>query len=216
MFQSYFNSPGEHHMLIDGPHGVIEAILTVPAVLRLDAFAMIGHPHSLQGGSMNNKVVTTLARVFKEAEIMSLRFNFRGVGQSFGVYDQGYGESEDMVFLAELLKKELDHPALILAGFSFGSYVAYRAASQLTHCLLISVAPAVHHYDYHEFTPSAHWLVLQGEVDEVVPFSQVLHFIETTSPRPKLICFPETGHFFHGKLLALKEALAAVVEDVLR
>lgn len=214
--QSYLNAPGEHLLLIDGPDGQIEAILTVPPTPRMDTLAVLGHPHSLQGGSMSNKVVTSMARVFKDAHIIALRFNFRGVGRSGGVYDAGIGESEDMLFLARLLIADLDNPALIFAGFSFGSYVAYRAASQLPHRLLISVAPAVHHYNYHEFTPPGHWVVLQGEVDEVVPFDLVQGFVQKTKPQPQFICFPETGHFFHGQLIALKEALAPIVAETLQ
>jgi alpha/beta superfamily hydrolase len=225
--------PGEHKLLLQGLVGQIEAILTVPDKIKHKAFAFLGHPHSLQGGTMNNKVVTTIARAFKEIGIPSLRFNFRGVGLSAGTYSQGIGESEDMLCLVKQWQKEEkggdleqevqsindDEPvsndannssvkSLIFAGFSFGSYVAYRTASQCDQSMLITIAPAVHHYDYQEFHPVPHpWLIIQGDADEVVPCSSVVDFAKQHSPCLPLIEFFGTGHFFHGKLLQLKAEL---------
>ena len=156
---------------------------------------------------MHNKVVTTLARTFKDMGIASIRFNFRGVGESAGVYDAGVGESEDMLLLARQCLQEFPKAAIVFAGFSFGSYVAYRAAAQCNHAMLITVAPPVHHFDYTEFTPEpAPWLVLQGEFDEVVPMSLVKDFI-LRYPALQLLSFADTSHFFHGKLILLKERL---------
>src|SRR5205085_2607786 len=96
------NTPGEHFFTFVGPVGLLEAALNVPENVDKRYIALLGHPHSLQGGTMNNKVVTTLVRVFKDLGIASLRFNFRGVGQSAGVFDEGIGESDDMLVLARL------------------------------------------------------------------------------------------------------------------
>lgn len=201
-------SPGEHFCFFSGQVGTLEALISVPAAVDGRFMAIIGHPHSLQGGTMNNKVVTTLARSFKELHIPSLRFNFRGVGQSAGVYDEGIGESEDMLLLVRYCLQEMPGVRIIFAGFSFGSYVAYRAAAQAEHALLITVAPPVHHHDYTEFSPSPEpWIVAQGDEDEVVPLGEVLHFIAQSSPAPPLLRFAETGHFFHGKLIDLKVGL---------
>ena len=140
-FTDKLNNPGEHSLLLNGSEGLIEAVLTVPENINSSFVAFLGHPHSLQGGTMNNKVVTTMARVFKEAGIPSLRFNFRGVGQSAGVYDDGIGESEDMLELVRVWQTEQPDLKLICAGFSFGSYVAYRTAAQSDASILITIAP---------------------------------------------------------------------------
>ena len=190
--------------MLEGHAGVLEAVLSIPESCSTPYVALIGHPHSLQGGTMNNKVVTTLARVFKELQIPSLRFNFRGVGLSEGCYDQGIGESEDMLLLANTLLEQQPHLRFIFAGFSFGSYVAYRTAAQIPQSLLITVAPPVHHYDYKEFQPDlSSWLMVQGDEDEVVPYAVVDEFAKQT-PQVSLITFADTSHFFHGKLIELK------------
>lgn len=205
-------TPGEHLFFFSGQAGQLEVALTVPDDVDKRYIAILGHPHSLQGGTMNNKVVTTLARTFKELRIASIRFNFRGVGQSAGVYDDGIGESEDMWLLARQWLKELPETSIIFAGFSFGSYVAYRVASQCRQSLLITVAPPVHHFDYTEFSPAPMpWVVLQGDEDDVVPLQLVLDFVARTSPNISLLRFAETGHFFHGKLIDLKSRLLEVI-----
>ncbi|MDR3442852.1 MAG: alpha/beta hydrolase [Legionella sp.] len=197
---------GEHSLSLQGLAGPLEAVLTVPERIQSFYVAFLGHPHSLQGGTMNNKVVTTMARTFKDLGIPSLRFNFRGVGQSAGVYDDGVGESDDMLSLVHEWQKEQPETKFIFAGFSFGSYVAYRTAAQCTHSALITVAPPVHHYDYKTFNPAPHpWLILQGDADEVVPSELVFDF--AAKEQLSVIEFAETGHFFHGKLIALKAKL---------
>jgi alpha/beta superfamily hydrolase len=207
-FIDKLNSPGEHLLTLKGTVGQLEAVLTVPLQINSPYVAFLGHPHSLQGGTMNNKVVTTMARMFKELNIPSLRFNFRGVGLSEGVYDSGVGESEDMMAQARAWQQEQADISFIFAGFSFGSYVAYRAAAQMKSSLLITIAPSVHNYNYNEFTsypPS--WLIVQGDDDELVPLDLVLHFAQQFQPALPVIQFAHTGHFFHGKLLELKAKL---------
>ncbi|KTC92496.1 alpha/beta hydrolase [Fluoribacter dumoffii] len=206
--------PGEHPLLLQGAVGRLEAVLTVPEQNHSAFIAFLGHPHSLQGGSMSNKVVTTLARVFRELGIPSLRFNFRGVGHSEGSYDAGLGESEDMLVLVREWQKEQPEKKLIFAGFSFGSYVAYRAAAQSDAHLLITVAPAVNHYNYSEFVPPPHpWLIVQGDEDEVVPSNQVFEFATQAVPEIPVLPFANTGHFFHGKLIELKAKLIEYIHS---
>lgn len=201
------NQTGLHSFLYPGLVGQLEVELMVPDNCKSNYIALIGHPHSLQGGTMHNKVVTTLMRTFSELGIASLRFNFRGVGLSAGVYDAGVGESDDMLLLARSWLQEMPTTKLLFAGFSFGSYVAYRAAAQCPNVLLITVAPPVHHFDYAQFLQdSSLWLVIQGDEDDVVPMSIVLDFV-SLRPAIQLISFAETGHFFHGKLLLLKQRL---------
>ncbi|HAZ7572401.1 hypothetical protein OQJ02_13250 [Legionella sp. PATHC032] len=214
LFTDKLNTPGEHGLMLEGLAGPMEVVLTVPEEADTRYVAFLGHPHSLQGGTMNNKVVTTMARTFKELRIPSVRFNFRGVGQSGGHYDNGIGESADMCHLVRQWHAEQPQAKNIFAGFSFGSYVAYRAASHCEHALLITIAPPVHHYHYKEFEPAPHpWLIIQGKEDEVVPFELVSEFARQASPVLPVIEFVETGHFFHGKLLILKEKLMDVVRD---
>ncbi len=211
-FSKKIDTPGEHFFFLAGQVGKLEVALVVPENRDKRYIAVLGHPHSLQGGSMNNKVVTTLGRAFKELNVASLRFNFRGVGQSEGAYAEGIGESEDMLLLARLLLQELPGVQLLFAGFSFGSYVAYRAAAQCKNALLITVAPSVERHNYMEFSPApAPWVVLHGDADEVVPLEPVLDFVAHTSPPLPLLRFPETGHFFHGKLIELR---ACVIETI--
>lgn len=208
-FTEKLTTPGEHPLTVPGPVGNIEAILTVPDIINSKYVALIGHPHSLQGGSMNNKVVTTLAKTFKELGIPNLRFNFRGVGQTAGTYDEGVGESEDMLALAGEWQREQANIEFIFAGFSFGSYVAYRAAAQLKHSLLITIAPPVHHYNYQEFQPApSPWLIIQGDADEVVPYDLVIDFAKHAPSPIEVKEFAATSHFFHGKLLDLKSVLS--------
>ena len=206
-------TPGEHAFFYTGAVGQLEGIITVPNDVDTRYLAILGHPHSLQGGTMHNKVVTTLARAFKELGIASIRFNFRGVGQSEGNYDAGIGESEDMLLLARDWLSVKPDTILLFAGFSFGSYVAYRAASQCQHALLITVAPSVHHYDYTEFTPApTPWIIMQGTEDELVPMPLINDFV-ARFPALTLIPFEGTSHFFHGKLIPLKQRLIDVIRE---
>lgn len=198
--------PGEHLLMLEGVSGPIEACFTTPEAMTTRYIAILGHPHSLQGGTMQNKVVTTLVRVFKELGIASLRFNFRGVGASAGVYDAGIGESEDMLQLSAQCQQAFPEAVLCFAGFSFGSYVAYRAAAVCPHAVLVTVAPPVHHYDYTEWVlKAAPWLIVQGDEDDVVPLSLVLEFAAKNAL--PVLEFPQAGHFFHGQLIALKTRL---------
>ncbi len=202
---------GEHSCIFSGIAGQLEVEVTVPPNADMRYVAILGHPHSLQGGTMHNKVVTTLTRAFKELSIASVRFNFRGVGQSAGVYDTGIGESEDMLCLAHQWLGAYPNARVFFAGFSFGSYVAYRAASQHPHAALITIAPPIHHFDYQEFSviPKP-WILVQGETDEVVPTPLILDFL-TNHPAITPVMFPDTGHFFHGQLIALKQQLIDMI-----
>lgn len=203
---------GEHSFSFKGAaNHQLEAALIVPENFNQKHIALLGHPHSLQGGTMQNKVVTTLARTYKELGIASIRFNFRGVGASEGKYDNGQGESEDMLTLVSNLEEILPNISILFAGFSFGSYVAYRSAAQYPNLLLITVAPPVHHYDYTEFSQPTPWIVVQGDKDEVVPAQLVYDFCEYSNPPLELLNFFDTGHFFHGKLIELKDRLVALI-----
>jgi len=205
------------------PHGRVEATLVVPDAWDSKTIALLGHPHSLQGGSMTNKVVTTLARTFRDLSVPSLRFNFRGVGQSDGVFDNGAAESEDMCYLATLLQSlfPADKPRdvagckFILAGFSFGSYVTYSAAEFIKPIALISIAPPVTHYNYQSYHVTMPWIVVQGDEDEVIASSIVYDFFEKITPPVTLLRFENTTHYFHGQLVALRERLMPEIAKIL-
>lgn len=207
---------GENRLILKGLAGDVEAVFLKPEQMRIDVVAVVCHPHPLQEGTMNNKVVTTVARTFKDLNIASLRFNFRGVGASEGEFDYGVGETQDLLALLKWLSEELNDPAIILAGFSFGSYVAYRASSQFPVDFLICIAPAVNHVDY-ETLPPPHcpWLVIQGEADEIVPAEMVFSFVEHCKVKPQLIRMPHVSHFFHGALIELKQQLSTVLSQEL-
>ena len=205
-------TPGEHAFVFEGLSGSLQGRLLVPNIPLQSFIAILGHPHSLQGGTMNNKVVTTMARAFATVVIASLRFNFRGVEGSEGIFDNGPAESDDMLVLARLWSSLHPDARMIFAGFSFGSYVTYRAAAQWPHELLISIAPPVERYDYAAFSPHpSPWHIVLGDADEVVDVAGVLAFSAKSQPAIPLHLFSETGHFFHGKLIDLKATLIDIL-----
>ncbi len=207
--------PGVYRGMVPGMTGQLEVTLDVPTAGHPDYLAILGHPHSLQGGSMDNKVVTTMARAFRELGIASIRFNFRGVGLSEGTYDAGIGESEDMFQVLQAIGRP--HLQVFFAGFSFGSYVAFRALTlyqeKYDHpTALITIAPSVQHYDYTSpLAPATPWLVIMGTEDEIVPLAAVSAFVQGRCPAPSVEYFADTGHFFHGKLLDLKASLQSYI-----
>lgn len=206
-------TPGkETSFLIEGPNGLIEGVVTAPEKGGLHT-AIICHPHPLFGGTMQNKVVTTLSRVFQDKNIRTVRFNFRGVGKSEGVHDRGIGEAHDLLWIAEQVKLNFPDEKLFFAGFSFGGYVAARGASRRNDVeTLISVAPQVSRFKEDPIAPiTIPWIIVQGEEDEVVDPESVYAWIEEQNPKPTLIRIPNAGHYFHGKLIELREVLREVV-----
>ena len=200
-----------------GPAGVIEAAVELPKAEDVRrGVAVIGHPHPPDGGTMNNKVVTTIARALAESGIASVRFNFRGVGHSEGVYDQGRGETLDYLAVAQWLQAQRPDDALWLAGFSFGSWVALRAARQLPVRQMIAIAPPV---GFRDFTgvpvPPCPWLVVQGEADDVVDPGKVIAWAEQADNPPTLVRMADAGHFFHGRLVDLRGAIKHGVRNQL-
>lgn len=198
---------------LPAPAGVLEVATAVPEAGQARAgTAVICHPNPQQGGTMRNKVVTMLERALRESGIATVRFNFRGVGASTGAFDHGDGESGDLVAVAQWVRKVRPGDALWLAGFSFGSYVALRCARSLGAVALITVAPPVGRYDFAELAmPDGHWLVVQGEEDEVVDPQGVFDWVETLDPGPSLVRMPATGHFFHRRLMDLRGAVKNAV-----
>jgi len=187
---------------IPGPAGNIEALLHEPEHPPT-ALAIMCHPHSLHGGTMQNKVVYTLSRAFESAGAVTIRFNFRGVGESEGTFDNGFGESTDLAAVHQWAREQLP---LWLAGFSFGSFVAARMALDLNATRLISIAPAVTRFDFKEMTlPTCPWLIVQGDADEVVEPSAVFEWAKGLPASAQLQVIPDVGHFFHGQLITLRD-----------
>jgi hypothetical protein len=192
-----------------GPAGRLEVATDVPK--PEDArrgVAVIAHPHPLGGGTMTNKVVTMLDRALRELGLVTVRFNFRGVGASEGVHDDGHGETLDLLAVAEWAQAARPGDALWLAGFSFGSYVAARAARHVPVRQMISVAPPVAKWSFDKLPAfAAPWLVVQGEDDDVADAQATRDWIARTPHAPQLVVLPGTGHFFHGKLMDLRGAV---------
>jgi uncharacterized protein len=206
----------EQNFLLKGPAGNIEIIATPRKIeSKKMRTVIICHPHPLYGGTMNNKVVTTIAKTLQEMGLHTIRFNFRGVGKSEGAHDNGVGETEDVIAIAQWVKKICPEDTLWLAGFSFGGYVAARAATMLHPEQLITVAPQVSRFadlpipDIH-----APWLIIQGEKDEIISPESVYAWVETVKPSPTLVRLPNAGHFFHGQLGELREALRGNLNQV--
>ena len=213
--QDMLNTAGEHAVQFMGASGYVYGQLMVPQGAILPYIALLGHPHSLQGGTMNNKVVTTTARALQALGIVSFRFNFRGVGETEGAFDHGMGESEDMLIAAKICQMAWPQASFIFAGFSFGSYVAYRAASQWPHVLLLTIAPPVHHFDYQSFVPSPiPWAIIGGKTDEVVEAHRIEDFVHHTKAVLS-VYWLDSSHFFHGKLLELKDMITKIVLDAI-
>ena len=200
--------------LLPGPVGALEVATDMPAPdLARAGTAIICHPHPLQGGTMHNKVVTTLERALRELGLVTVRFNFRGIGASAGTFDDGRGETDDALAVAAWVQRVRPDDVLWMAGFSFGSYVALRVAGALPVRQLITVAPAVTRLDFSTLpAPACPWLVIQGETDEIVDPAAVYAFVAAHDPAPTLVRVPDTGHFFHRRLIDLR----GIVQDGVR
>jgi alpha/beta superfamily hydrolase len=200
--------PPLERVLVAGPAGNIETVIEHPAVFPADGvsegirgIALVCHPHPLFGGTLDNKVVATLARAFVELGYVALRPNFRGVGKSEGEHDHGKGETEDMLALIAHARERFGDLPVALAGFSFGGYVQTRVAQQLApeRMVLVGVAAGdLGERRYETPTVPAETLVIHGELDETVPLARVLDWA-----RPQelpVVVIPGADHFFHRRL----------------
>jgi alpha/beta superfamily hydrolase len=203
-------APRIEKLSIDGPAGPIEAMIERPPQARDGMVAICCHPHPLYGGAMQNKVVHTLARAAQDQKVTSLRFNFRGVGASAGIYDNGVAESADAAFLSDWCLQELGATRQWSFGFSFGSFVAFRLATARDMKLLVTVAPPVQRFDFATLAvPRCPWLVIQGDRDELVDHEAVRGWTRTVAPAPEVTIIAGAEHFFHGRLTELRSVLGA-------
>lgn len=186
---------------IPAPAGRIETVIDDPETVRR-GIALIAHPHPLHGGSLENKVVSTLARAAVDAGWIAVRPNFRGVGMSDGAFDAGRGETEDLLAIARFVAPNYPDLPWVLAGFSFGAYVQHRVRQHLDARRLILVAPAVTLYDFDPVP--ADTVVIFGDADEVIAPDAIRAWAESQGVALRII--PGAGHFFHGKLKELRQA----------
>jgi len=201
-------APVKQSFIIDGPEGGLEALLESPESADGSHIAILCHPHPQYQGTMLNKVVHTLARSMNDLGLPALRFNFRGVGKSEGVYGHGEGEVQDLIAVADYARLRWPGVSIWLAGFSFGAVVALRAAVSIRPERLVTIAPAVNVLGKElQSAPTMPWLVVQGDADEVVPVTEVISWIETLEIQPELVVLPGVGHFFHGHLVDLRALL---------
>ncbi|MDQ6916366.1 MAG: alpha/beta hydrolase [Pseudomonadota bacterium] len=196
---------GERRTIVAGPAGALEVAFNVPESAPR-GIALVAHPHPLQGGTLDNKVVQTLAKTFAALGYAAARFNFRGVGASVGAFDDGVGETDDALAALAAAKSEFGDLPVALAGFSFGSYVQTRVARAVAAERLVLVGPAVKRFPIE--TVPADTIVIHGEEDDVVELADVLAWA-----RPQqlaIIVFPGCGHFFHGRLPQLQRVIAGM------
>jgi uncharacterized protein len=201
--------PRSERVRIAGPAGEIEALVETPAEETAAGgarFGVVCHPHPLYGGTLDNKVVHTVARAFVELGVPGIRFNFRGVGASAGAYDEGRGETDDALAVIAYGRERWPGASLWLGGFSFGGAVAVRAAAKAGPELLVTVAPGITRVPMAGVdSPACPWLIVQGDADDVIEPAAVLDWAGRQSPAPTVRLLPGAGHFFHGRLHELRQ-----------
>ena len=187
---------------VAGPAGAIECAIDQPASTPR-GLALVCHPHPQHGGTMDNKVVQTIARAVVACGYTGVRFNFRGIGASAGVWDEGRGEIDDAAAVLQALRAA-DQP-LVLAGFSFGAYVTSQLAQRLDVApkaeRVLLVGPAVVNFPVAAVPNGS--LVVHGEADDVVPLAAVLDWARPHTQPVTVV--PAVGHFFHGQLPLLRQ-----------
>jgi uncharacterized protein len=203
---NYFPAEASSTFFLPGKTGRLETLTSTPPETLKNITVVICHPHPLYGGTMHNKVIYTLARAFHQIGLRTVRFNYRGVGESLGEYGEGRGETEDLLSVLNWLRQVRPDDEIWLAGFSFGGYIAARGASFWPTKQLILIAPSVRHFQF-DFPIESPLLLIQGDKDEVVPPEAVFKWAENLPDKPRVICMHEAGHFFHGRLTELRNLI---------
>ncbi|MFN7369441.1 MAG: alpha/beta hydrolase [Burkholderiales bacterium] len=197
-------NPRTQFELISGPVGSIEVAIDAPAG-EPRGLAVVCHPHPLFGGTLDNKVAQTLARALVALGFVSVRPNFRGVGNTAGTHDEGRGEVDDIVTVVDLFRQRYQPKELVLAGFSFGSFVQTHVAQRLAAAgipaqRLVLVGTATSRWQVMPVPEDS--LVIHGELDDTVPLSSVLDWARPQNLPVTVI--PGADHFFHGRLPIIK------------
>ncbi len=202
---------------LTGPAGKLECLVDVPEPgTEKPATAVLCHPHPQHGGTMRNKVVTIIDRALRELGLATVRFNFRGVGDSEGEYDNGQGELEDLLAVVDWVQKTRASTDLWLGGFSFGAYISLKAARDLPVRQLITIAPPVERYGFEALLPpNCPWLVVQGDEDDVVSSEAVEKWAQNLDQPPDLVIMEGAGHFFHRRLMDLRGLIKNHVQSSL-
>jgi len=171
---------------------------------------VICHPHPLYGGSLKNKVVHILAETFNDMGMLSVSFNFRGVGRSEGRFDEGRGETDDLLAVVKFFRERHPEAPVWLAGFSFGAFVAMRGQREAGAERLLLVAPPVSMFDFADIPePEIPWMVVQGGRDEIIDPMAVSHWVHDRPNRPLYRWMADADHFFHGRLNRLRDSVMA-------
>ena len=187
---------------IDGPDGKLETLVNDPGTAR-KGIALIAHPHPQHGGTMDNKVVQTVASTLFDLGYVAVRPNFRGVGMSEGDYDHGKGEVEDMLAIHKFVSGHYPELPLILVGFSFGAYVQNQVGHILGPHRVVMVAPAVNMFNFDDVAPNS--VIIHGSLDELVPLEAVQAWANAHGTG--LTVVDGADHFFHRKLSQLQQTL---------
>ena len=196
-------------LFVDGPAGRLEAVMEVATRKPPVGGVVVCHPHPQHGGTLHNKVAHTLARAFVRLGFAALRFNFRGTGQSDGEFDNGNGELDDALAAIEWMRNRNPEQPVWVAGFSFGAAVAIKAAAAIAVDGLVSVAPALNRINK---APDCPWLIVQGDQDELVDIEETIAWVNSLEPGPELLIIPGGEHFFHGRLIDLRESVLEFVQ----
>ncbi|MFZ5757849.1 MAG: alpha/beta hydrolase [Pseudomonadota bacterium] len=205
---------------MDGPAGLLETLVEQPHGADRGADLVICHPHPLHGGTLDNKVVHTLARAARDEGLRAVRFNFRGTGRSTGIHDHGRGETDDLLAVVAAARGDRPGSRLLLAGFSFGAFVTASSLTRLASAgdlplAALLVAPPVHYAGFDDLPPfPLPVTVFQGDDDEVVEPEAVAAWCAARRP-PLVPAMFAAGHFFHGALPELKERTAAWIRQSL-
>lgn len=190
---------------IPGPAGALEVALNVPPAPHA-GIALVAHPNPVEGGTLDNKVVHTLAKTLFALSYVAVRFNYRGVGASEGTFDEGTGETDDALAALEHARERIGDLPIVLAGFSFGAFIVSKVAATHTPQRIVLVGPAVGRFAVARVP--ADTIVVHGEEDDVVPLASVLEWA-----RPQelpITVFPGCGHFFHGRLPQLARVITGM------
>ena len=196
---------------LDGPVGQLETLVIAPKDGVPRGIALIAHPNPLQGGTNTNKVVQTTARALSQHGYICYCPNLRGVGNSGGEHDYGQGEVDDAQAVVDYARAQHGDVPLVLAGFSFGSYVAAQLRQRIDARHLIMLGAAVSPKYAMPHVP-ADTIVIHGEHDEVISLAQVLDWARPQSL--PVVVFPGVGHFFHGKLVLLQQYVQRLVPSL--